>query len=398
MKGFGPGLLVTAAFIGPGTVTTASYAGATFGYALLWAVLFSIVVTYTLQEMSARLGLISGQSLADAFRISVKNKTLQLFAIGLVISAIGVGNAAYQAGNITGAAWALSSVSDFNITVWSLIIGGCAWALLWFGSYRHIEKAFIALVVLMSLMFIITFLVISPDWMAMFKGLVPTIPENGITTTIAIVGTTVVPYNLFLHASTVKEKWQNRPDVDQALDEVRTDAKLSIGLGGLITMVIMATAATAFFGSGQAFEMKQLSQQLEPVLGESSVYVFSLGLFAAGMTSAIAAPLAASYAVCGALNKPAGNDSLTFRLTWSVVLLCGVAFAMSGAKPLTAILFAQAANGLLLPVIAIFLIAVMNNKKLLGNYCNSPLVNVVSSIMVSLVCLLALFKLFLLFN
>ena len=113
MRKFGPGLLVTAAFIGPGSVATASAVGANFGFVLLWALLFSLIATIVLQEMAARLGLVSGEGLSQALRTTFKNPLLSRIAVLLVVSAIGIGNAAYEAGNISGAALGLQSLTSF---------------------------------------------------------------------------------------------------------------------------------------------------------------------------------------------------------------------------------------------------------------------------------------------
>ncbi len=373
---FGPGLLVAAAFIGPGTVTTASVAGANFGYALLWALLFSIIATAVLQEMSARLGLVTRRGLAQALRESLSGHWYGKAAVALVVAAIGFGNAAYEAGNITGAALGLHSISGVPTAVWSLLVGAAAAALLASGHYRVIERVLIALVLMMSTVFLLTFLMVRPPLGVILAGLFnPTIPAGSLLTAIALIGTTVVPYNLFLHASAVQEKWGAEYPVATSLRAARLDSGLSIGLGGLITLAIMSTAAAAFFGASGTVSAANIAQQLEPVLGASAGYFFALGLFAAGLSSAVAAPLAAAYAVCGALGWQQGMASPRFRLVWILVLASGVLFAVIGTSPLAAILFAQAANGFLLPVCAIFLLLVMNSRAQLGQYRNGPLSN-----------------------
>ncbi len=373
---FGPGLLVAAAFIGPGTVTTASVAGASFGYALLWALLFSILATAVLQEMSARLGLVTRKGLAQALRESLSGHWYGKAAVILVVAAIGVGNAAYEAGNITGAALGLQEISGVSAPVWSLAVGAAAGALLASGRYRAIERVLVALVLLMSTVFLLTFLMVRPPLGVLLSGMFsPVLPAGSLLTAIALIGTTVVPYNLFLHASAVQEKWGTQYPLDASLRAARVDSGLSIGLGGLITLAIMSTSAAAFFGTGGVVSAANIAQQLEPVLGAFARYFFALGLFAAGLSSAVAAPLAAAYAVCGALGWEQGMASPRFRMVWVAVLACGVFFAVIGTRPLAAILFAQAANGFLLPICAIFLLLVMNSRRQLGEYCNGLLSN-----------------------
>ncbi len=391
---FGPGVLVTAAFIGPGTITTASTAGASFGFALLWALAFSVFATLVLQEMAARVGLVTRSGLAEAMRSSFESRWFGRLAVILVVAAVGLGNAAYEAGNIAGAALALASVSEVGTGNWSLVIGAAAAALLSSGRYRLLERVLIALVLVMSAVFLLTALVVAPAPAQLLQGLAkPSLPAGATTTAIALVGTTVVPYNLFLHANAVREKWPASLPLAQALRESRLDTGLSIGLGGLITLAIMSTAAAAFFGAGLALDSQSMASQLEPLLGPAAPYVFASGLFAGGLTSAITAPLAASYAVCGALGWHNGLDAPGFRLVWILVLAAGTSFAALGTRPLAAILFAQAANGLLLPVVAIFLLLVMNRRSLLGAYCNGAWGNVLGALVVAVAIGLGLVKL-----
>jgi manganese transport protein len=383
LKQFGPGILVTAAFIGPGTITTASSAGANFGFALLWALAFSVLATIVLQEMAARLGLVTRQGLASVMRQALPGKKLQTIAMLLIIAAIGFGNAAYQAGNITGAALALQSVVSLPHGSWAVIIGLASGLLLAVGRYRLLERVLITLVLLMSTVFIATAVLVAPNIGQLLSGLVtPSLPSGSSLTVIALIGTTVVPYNLFLHANAVREKWDAATPLDQALSEARVDTTLSVGLGGLITLAILSTAAAAFFTTGLNFDAAAMGGQLSPLLGDWAKPVFALGLFAGGLTSAITAPLAASYAVCGALGWPTDLRARGFRAVWLLVIVCGTTFAALGTKPLAAIIFAQATNGFLLPLVALFLLYVMNRRDLLGQHSNGVLANLLGGLVV----------------
>lgn len=380
---FGPGLLVTAAFIGPGTVTTATVAGAGFGYALLWALLFSVVATAVLQEMAARLGLVTRKGLSEALRETLAGHWYGTLAVLLIVAAVGLGNAAYEAGNITGAALGLEAVSGIPGWLWSLAVGLSAGALLASGRYNLIEHVLVGLVLLMSTVFLLTFLMVRPPLATLLSGMFqPSLPAGSLLTAIALIGTTVVPYNLFLHSSAVQEKWGADQPLQNSLKAARLDTGLSIGLGGLITLAIMSTSAAAFFGSGASVSAANIAQQLEPLLGSAARYFFSAGLFAAGLSSAVAAPLAAAYAVCGALGWERNLSATRFRLVWLAVLACGTFFAVIGTKPLAAILFAQAANGLLLPVCALFLLLVMNQSGQLGQYRNGIVSNLLGMVVV----------------
>ncbi|MDP9454676.1 MAG: manganese transporter [Actinobacteria bacterium] len=394
LRNMGPGLLVAAAFIGPGTVTTASVVGASTGYALLWALVFSIFATIVLQEMSARLGVVSREGLGEALRTTFDNPLFKVVAVLLVVAAIAFGNAAFETGNIIGASLGLQAILGLSTQVWAVIIGIGAFALLASGAYRVIERALVALVIVMSIVFLVTAIMVRPNVGDFLGGVfTPSIPPGSLVTVIALIGTTVVPYNLFLHASSVQEKWPESVPTRQALAESRTDTILAIILGGLITLAIVSTAAAAFFGSGAQIESAgQMAEQLEPLLGPAAKYFFALGLLAAGLTSAITAPLAAAYATSGALGWERNLRSRPFQAVWAIIIIVGTIFAVVGTSPVAAIVFAQAANGVLLPVVAVFLLIVMNRSDLLREYRNGTVANILGAVVVLIVAGFGIFQ------
>ena len=391
---FGPGLLVTAAFIGPGTITTATAAGAGFGLALLWVLLFSVVATIVLQEMAARLGIVSRQGLGEALRGAFASPVLRGAVVALVVAAIAFGNAAFQTGNITGAAIGLEVLTGISQPVWAATVGASAIALLATGTYRVIERVLVGLLGVMSLVFLTTAIMARPNVGELLRGLaIPELPDGSLTTCIALIGTTVVPYNLFLHASAVCEKWPSSAPVGPALRESRQDTVIAVALGGLMTLAVVTTAASCYVKGTQIESAAGMAQQLEPLLGRWAESFFAVGLMAAGLTSAITAPLAAAYATAGALGWQADLRSARFRAVWAIIVIAGMSFSIIGTKPVSAIIFAQAANGIILPVIAVFLLIVMNQKSLLGRYANGVLANLLGALVVLIVAGLASFKL-----
>ena len=384
-KNMGPGTLIAAAFIGPGTVTVCTLAGVQYNFTLLWAMLLSIVATIVLQEMAARLGLVYGKGLAETVKTEIKQPVVRILAVILILSAILVGNAAYEAGNISGGVLGLETIIDggsfsmgqFQLNYLSLIIGVIAFILLIIGNYKLIERSLVALVLLMSVSFVVTAIVTQPNLVTVLKGLfVPTIPEEGWLTIVALVGTTVVPYNLFLHASLVREKWKGVTDLSAA----RKDTYVSIILGGLVSIAIIISAAA--IQNGEVKNAADLAKGLEPLYGSFSKYFLSIGLFAAGITSAITAPLAAAYVARGCFGWEANLKSARFRAVWIFILLLGVVLSSVGWKPVEIIKFAQVANGLLLPIIAGFLLWVVNRSSVLGNYKNTKLQNAMGLLIV----------------
>lgn len=363
---------MAAAFIGPGTVTACTLAGVDFGFALLWALLLSIIATMVLQEMSARLGIITQKGLANAIKSELKTPWIRILIIGIILAAIVVGNAAYEAGNIGGATLGMNALfGEENAAYYPYIIGILAFILLFLGNYKMLEKVFVSLVIIMSLSFLLTAMITKPDVLTIFKGmLVPTIPEGSLLTIIALVGTTVVPYNLFLHASLVREKWNSKEDLKTA----RKDTFVSIALGGLVSMAVIIAAAA--IPGKEVTNVMDLAKGLEPLYGDSAKYFMGIGLFAAGITSAITAPLAAAYVANSCFGWNATLKDFKFRMVWIIILAMGVFFLSFGIKPIEIIKFAQVANGILLPVIAIFLLWIMNKSTVMGRYKNSNIQNI----------------------
>ncbi|GAA63072.1 manganese/divalent cation transport protein [Pseudoalteromonas sp. BSi20311] len=392
----GPGLLVTAAFIGPGTITTASVAGANFGFALIWTLLFSVIATILLQSMAARLGVATGQDLAQALRAHIETPLFKSLAIFLVISAIGVGSAAYEAGNLSGASMGLIEIfPQVNAQLWTPLIAFLSAILLYSGKHKVVENALILLVILMSLVFISTLVMAAPSLSDVLAGFIPSMPEGSVTTVLALVGTTIVPYNLFLHSGVLAARHDSESDKQKVIKETNIDTGVSITLGGVITLAILSTASVAFYGTdaGQ-ISAANMAVQLEPLLGDAAHYFFAIGLFAAGLTSAITAPLAGAYAVCGMLGWSNKMDNVRFKSVAIVILLFGAAVASLGLDPVAVIIFAQAANGLLLPIVTAYLVWLVNQKTVMGKYTNSVLVNLLTLPVLVLIFGLSSYKLF----
>jgi manganese transport protein len=382
LRAAGPGAVVAAAFIGPGTVTTATLAGAGFGYTLLWALTFSTIATLVLQEMAARLGLVTGAGLGEAVRTGFGRTAMRIAAVALVIGAVAFGNAAYETGNLLGAALGMNGAFGGAVRVWVVVLAAVAFLLLWSGRYRVIERVLVAMVVLMSAVFLATAFTLAPPAGEVLRGLfVPIVPEDAraVVYAVGLIGTTVVPYNLFLHAAIVSEKWHG----PEWLPAARIDLGIAIVLGGIVSMAIVATAAAALAGGDAGIaNAADMATQLEPLLGAWARVFFAAGLFAAGLTSAITAPLAAAYATAGALGWPRDLRDRRLRAVWLLVLGTGAAFGAAGVRPVPAILFAQVANGVLLPAIALFLLVAVNDRRRMGEWANGPVANAIGGAVV----------------
>ncbi len=319
--------------------------------------------------MAARAGLVTRKGLAELIRAALPIPWFRKLMLGIIFSAIVIGNAAYEAGNLTGGVLGLQTIIPEEIVgkeIWLLVLGLLAAVILYIGNYKFLERVLVVLVIIMSFSFLVTALTSGPNWIAILKGLLTfQRPEGSLWLVLGLVGTTVVPYNLFLHASIVQKKWSSPTD----LPAVKFDTSTSILLGGLVSMAVLLCAIP--LAGSTLNNAGDLARGLEPLLGSYARNFLGIGLFAAGLTSAITAPLAAGYVAAGCFGWDNSMNSAKFRMVWALVLILGVASSFLKIKPLEIIQFAQIANGLLLPLIAGILLWVMNQENLLGKYRNS---------------------------
>ena len=367
--------VISAAFIGPGTITTAAKAGAGFGFSLLWALVFSTVACLVLQEAAARLSILSGKSLGNAIALRFKNSKGGWIIFTLIIGAIILGSAAYQTGNLMGAAEGIKLFYDFPVWILVLAIGVFAFVALLFPNLKVVARILGLLVVLMGIAFLTTAILIKPDPSLVMQGaLTPSFPEGSGLLLLGLVGTTVVPYNLFLGSGIADKK--------QQLVEMRWGVAVAVILGGIISMAVLVTG-TSVEG---AFSFASLAKVLSDKLGGAAAWLFGFGLFAAGFSSAVTAPLASAITakdIFGGDNQSKWQTKgIYFKLTWMLVLFTGLGFGMAGLKPIPAIIAAQAFNGFILPFIAIFLWMAINDQKLVKQSVNSTVGNVLFGIIV----------------
>jgi Mn2+/Fe2+ NRAMP family transporter len=351
--------VIAAAFIGPGTVTTAASAGAGHGYSLLWALGFSTVACLVLQEAAGRLRLLSGASLGTALRRQFPTGGSRWLVLVVVLGAVLVGNAAYEAGNILGAVSGASLV--LGVPGWILTLACCVLAalLLWFNAPSRVAQVLAVAVAVMGVAFFWMALMMGPSPAALARGLlVPTLPAGSGLLALGLVGTTVVPYNLFLGSGIGR---------DEELPVFRFGLAVAVLLGGGISMAILVVGTEL----APPFSFEGLSAVLETRLGSWAGALFALGLFAAGLSSAVTAPLASALTARSILSPEEGAQwapgGWAYRTAWGGVLATGLAFGLSGVRPVPVIVLAQALNGVLLPGVAIFLLIAVNDRRLMGS-------------------------------
>ena len=443
-KSLGSSSVVVAAFVGPGTVLTCASAGVEFGYALGWVLVFATAAVFILQSFTAATGILAKQGLAEAIRTTQGGPLFSIAARVLVVLGLWIGCASFELGNLVGAASGLANVVGGDTPMHWYVLGlAISAGIMLLLDIRVLIRVLSIMVALMGVLFLIAACVTPINWSAAVSGmLVPAIPTDSILKVAALIGTTVVTYNLFLHASTTREFWQQEADTRRAWFQELRGMAIFIPLGGAVSLAIMLCGASlsksdAYVTSGMQQVRAQLVQQqselarqsagdteaspatvqqlkdmtaqldqmleqqrrgdepdlngfqeqyaglipkkpklqvgqfaelIEPVAGRSAKYLFGLGLLAAGLTSAITAPLAAAAGISELFSWE--KNGTRFKLVWLSVLLTAVLFSLSKAvwpetswSPLNMIIAAQAANGLLLPLIAAFMLYLAARQK-----------------------------------
>ena len=385
--------MVAAAFIGPGTLTTATAAGASSGLALAWSLLFALIATVVLQELAMRSSLVTQQDLAALARQFGGPLWGRWLIAPLIVLAIGVGNAAYQSGNLSGAAIGLTTFFPERFASIILFLSAIAAILILSNRYRWLERSLVALVVLMAVLFLGLALILLPNLLALpAERLTPRFSQNDTLLVLALIGTTIVPYNLFLHATAARRRWGNTP-LHAALREARWESFIAITIGAVITLAIMSVATVLLATPSDPSALDTLIHQVEERLPGVGGALVATGLFAAGCSSALAAPIAAGWAVCGALGLPTDETGAAFKSTSLVVLVIGAGLALLASRPQALIVTAQAANAMLLPLVAIILLLIANSKLIPDRWKNSKWINLLASAIIALVIALAAVKL-----
>lgn len=360
LKNIGPATIIAAAFIGPGTVSVCALAGFHHGLTLLWVMLLAMVMTIFLQELAARLAILHQKDLTELIQTELRStiwlKGPMLF---IVFVAIVFGNTAYEAGNLSGVNIGLQilsytdffiSISDVKINYAVIIIGVIAFLILHLKQYKYIENTLMVLVGLLSISFVLSAFLTSLNNTNFWKELLkPTFPKDDVLMLTALIGTTVVPYNLFLHSALAKQKWPHK----SGIPAMRLDTFIAVGVGILVSICIIITTSNI---SSYTQDIQGIGLALEPLFGKASVYFVGAGFMAAGLTSAVTAPLAAAYVLNKLFNLGYPNESIKFKRLSYAVLLIGCVIAALDFNPVEVIRIAQVANAIILPVLVILIV------------------------------------------
>lgn len=373
----GPGLIAGIAGNDAGGIATYSVLGAETGLGLLWLFPITIVILAIVQEIAARLGVVTGQGLSDLIRDRFGVRWTAFAMLVLLVA-----NLANTIAEFSGAAAALEifGVPRF-LTV--PVVAVAIWALVLFASYRTVERVFLGVIVVF-LAYIASAILARPDWGAVGLALVrPTLNLNPtvLLLMVALVGTTITPYMQFYLQSAVAEKGIGE-------EELRLEQADAIG-GAIWTNVIavfivVATATTVFATGGHISTAEDAARALGPVAGQLSTALFAVGLFGASVLAATIMPISTAFVICEAFGWESGvdkrfEDARAFFGIYTFVLGIGALIVLiPGLDLLPLIVASQNLQGLLLPIVLIFMVLLVNDERIMGRHRNGRIANVLA--------------------
>ena len=390
----GPGIITGSVDNDAGGITTYSVAGAVYGYQLLWTLVPSFIALLTVQEMNARMGIVTGKGLADLIRENFGIKAT--FYIFLCLLIADIGNTATEFAGIAGSLMIFNINKYVSVPLSAVVV----WLLVVKGNYKTAERIFLVFSFFL-LSYIISAVLAKPNWQEVGAALInPTFHwnEGYLTMTMGIVGTTIAPWMQFYMQSAVIEKSIKIEDYKYV--------RLDVILGGIATVVIaffiiVACASTLHINQITINEAKDAAVSLRPLAGELASFVFAFGLFIASIFSAAILPLATAFYVCEGFGFEAGldkkfNEAPQFYTLFSSILLIAVVIILIPGAPLIAItIWTQVLNGILLPIVLVCMISIVNNKRIMGEYINNRLQNTVGLLTTVLLVVLSVILLIL---
>jgi Mn2+/Fe2+ NRAMP family transporter len=373
----GPGIITANIDNDASGITTYSVTGARFGYSLLWILIPTTVALVVIQEMVARMGVVTGKGLSDLIRENYGVKSTFFMMVALLIANFGTTIANF-------AGWAASmeilGLSKYIIVPIGAIV---VWILVTKGSYRSVERVLL-FACLLYLGYVISGFMAKPDWSEVVKNtLIPRIQWDPgfIILSIAIIGTTITPWMQFYLQSSIAEKGIRKEDYKAS----RLDVIIGCSLTDIFAFFIIVTCATTLFPFGiKIHQASEAALALKPLAGNYAFLIFAISLANAALLGAIIVPLATSYYICEAMGWEAGvnktfKEAPQFMYIYTALIVASALLVLIPGAPLVLLMIlASVLNGILLPFVLLYAISLVNNRKLMGDYVNLKGYNYIS--------------------
>ena len=372
----GPGIITGSVDNDAGGITTYSVAGAMYGYGLIWTLIPSFIVLLVIQEMNARMGIVTGKGLSDLIRENAGLKTTFFIFIGLLFS--NIGNTTTEFAGVAGSMEIFGVSKYISVPVVAIMV----WFLVVKGTYKVAERIFLVFSVSL-LTYVVSALMSKPHWGEIGSSIIhPRIEMNtqSLAMVIALVGTTIAPWMQFYMQSSVIEKGLKMKHYKYTLIDITVGCVVTV----VVAFFIMIACGSTLHPNGVQINVaKDAALALKPLAGGLASQVFAFGLFVASVFSATILPLATAFYVSEAFGFEAGidkkwNEAKEFYILYTGILIISAIIILIPGAPLIRIsIWSQVINGILLPVVLISMILLINNKKIMGMYVNTSIQNII---------------------
>jgi NRAMP (natural resistance-associated macrophage protein)-like metal ion transporter len=372
----GPGIITGSVDNDAGGITTYSLAGAIYGYGLIWTLIPSFIVLVIIQEMNARMGIVTGKGLADLIRENAGIKVTFFIFLGLLFS--GIGNTTTEFAGVAGSMEVFGISKYISVPVVAVLV----WILVVKGTYKIAERIFLIFSVSL-LTYVVSAIMAKPDWSAIGSSIIHPkmeISTQSLAMVIGLVGTTIAPWMQFYMQSSVIEKGLKIQNYSYTIADIVVGCVVTV----VVAFFIMVACASTLHPAGiEINEAKDAALSLRPLAGNLASQVFAFGLFIASIFSATILPLATAFFVCEAFGFEAGIDkewdeAKEFYILYTgILIISAIVILIPGAPLIKISLWSQVINGILLPVVLISMMVLINKKRIMGKYINKPGANIV---------------------
>jgi NRAMP (natural resistance-associated macrophage protein)-like metal ion transporter len=372
----GPGIITGSVDNDAGGIAVYSVAGATYGYGLIWTLIPSFIVLLVIQEMNARMGIVTGKGLSDLIRENAGLKITFFIFIGLLVS--NIGNTTTELAGVAGSMEIFGVSKYISVPLVAIIV----WFVVVKGTYKIVERIFLIFSISL-LTYVVSALMSHPQWSEIGSSIIHpqlAMNTNSLAMVIALVGTTIAPWMQFYMQSTVIEKGLKMKHYKYTLVDITVGCVATI----VVAFFIMVACGATLHPNGiQINEAKDAALALKPFAGALASQVFAFGLFVASVFSATILPLATAFYICEAFGFEAGIDkkwdeAKEFYTLYTGILIISALIILIPNAPLIEIsVWSQVLNGILLPVVLVSMILLINNKKIMGTYVNNLSQNII---------------------
>jgi manganese transport protein len=372
LRYLGPGFVVTVGFIDPGNWATNVAGGSGFGYSLLWIITLATLMLVLFQSMSARLGIVTGHSLAYNVRERFSKPWRALFGGSIVLACI-----ATDVAELLGGALGFRLLLNLPLVVGGIITVVLKIGLILTGRYRHVERVILVFIAIIAGCYLVELALVKPDWLSAARGaFVPQLSGGAMAVAVGMLGAVLMPHNLYLHSNVVLHRDLPEDDDGRRLHIAyeKGDTAIALGIGWMVNCAMVVVAAAVFFRHGMTVDsLDQASVTLEPLAGSLARLLFGVGLLLAGLGSSFTSAMAEANVLTAYLGRPEDSRTRFYRVGLFVLAVPALAIVASGIDSFKVLVFSQVALSIQLPLTIIPLVLLVADRRVMGAFASGRL-------------------------